>query len=121
MLATGCGRPPGAAPTAPTRAWRSFPYEVSYTPLRVTFESTFEAAGSVLWQLRDLPTTVEVRSAALTRGLPLMKTELVVRVLQRGGAIDAATPAVPPAGESAAPGPTGPRLAPSAGESGGMR
>ena len=98
-----------------------FPYEVSYTPLRVTFESTFEAAGSVLWQLRDLPTTVEVRSAALTRGLPLMKTELVVRVLQRGGAIEAATPVLPPGGESAAPGPTGPRLAPSTGDAGGMR
>lgn len=98
-----------------------FPYEVSSTPLRVTFESTFEAAGSVLWQLRGLPTTVEVRSATLTRGLPLMKTEVVVRVLQRGGAVDAATPVLPPAGESSAPGPTGPRLAPSTGDTGGMR
>ena len=98
-----------------------FPYEVSYTPLRVTFESTFDAAGNLLWRLRDLPTTVEVRSAALTRGLPLMKTELVVRVLQRGRPIDAATTAPPPAASAAAPGPTGPRLAPSAAESGGTR
>jgi len=94
---------------------------VSYTPLRVTFESTFEAAGNLLWRVRDLPTTVEVRSAALTRGLPLMKTELVVLVLQRGLPTDAATTAPPPAASAAAPGPTGPRLAPSATESGGMR
>ena len=62
-----------------------FPYAVSYTPVRVSFASTFEAAGNVLWQLRDLPTVVEVRSATLTRGLPLMTIDLVVRVLQRGG------------------------------------
>ena len=98
-----------------------FPYEVSYTPLRVTFESTFEAAGSLLWRLRDLPTAVEVRSAALTRGLPLMKTEVVVRVLQRGGPIEAAAPMLPPAGGPPAPGPTAPRLAPSPAESEGMR
>jgi len=117
---------PGRAYTAPGADGADprlalFPHEVSYTPLRVTFESTFEAAGNLLWHLRDLPTTVEVRSAALTRGLPLMKTELVVRVLQRGLPIDAATTAPPPAASAAAPGPTGPRLAPSAAESGRMR
>lgn len=98
-----------------------FPYEVSYTPLRVTFESTFEAAGNVLWQLRDLPTVVEVRSATLTRGLPLMKAELLVRVLQRGDTIDASQPGMPPAAAPAAPGPTAPRLAPSAAEPGALR
>lgn len=97
-----------------------FPHAVSYTPLRVTFESTFEAAGNLLWQLRDLPTLVEVRSAALTRGLPLMRTELLVRVLQRGDPTDAGT-RVPPAAGPAAPGQTGPRLAPPAAESGAMR
>jgi hypothetical protein len=86
-----------------------FPYVVSYAPLRVSFESTFEAAGRVLWQLRDLPTAIEVHSATLTRGLPLMRIDLLVRVLQRGGPADVAAPA--DAG-AAAPGPTAPRLAP---------
>ena len=98
-----------------------FPHAVSYTPLRVTFESTFEAAGNLLWQLRDLPTLVEVRSAALTRGLPLMRTELLVRVLQRVDPTDAGTPAMPAATGPAAPGQTGPRLAPPAAESGAVR
>ncbi len=98
-----------------------FPHTVSYTPLRVTFESTFEAAGNLLWQLRDLPTLIEVRSAALTRALPLMRIELLVRVLQRGDPTDAGTPAMPAATGPAAPGQTGPRLAPPAGESGAMR
>ena len=98
-----------------------FPYDVSYTPLRVTFESTFEAAGNVLWQLRDLPTVVDVRSAALTRGLPLMKTELLVRVLQRGDMIDFSQPGMPAAAGPANLGSTAPRLAPSAAEPGAPR
>ena len=98
-----------------------FARAVSYTPVRVTFESTFEAAGNLLWQLRDLPTLVEVRLAALTRGLPLMRTELLVRVLQRGEPIDAGPPAMPAATGLAAPGQTGPRLAPPAAQSGAVR
>jgi len=99
-----------------------FPYEVSWTPLRVTFESTFEAAGKVLWHLRDLPTVVEVRSATLTRGLPLMKTDLLVRVLQRRDTIDFSRSGISAAAAPAAPGPTAPRLAqPAAEEPGAAR
>jgi hypothetical protein len=98
-----------------------FPHTVSYTPVRVTFESTFEAAGNLLWQMRNLPTLVEVRSAVLTRGLPLMRTELLVCVLQREDPTDAGTPVLPAATGPAAPGQTGPRLAPPAAESGAMR
>jgi hypothetical protein len=98
-----------------------FPYAVSYTPVRVSFESTFEAAGNLLWQLRDLPTGVEVRSAALTRGLPLMKTELLVRVLQRGDTIDDAGAPMPGVTGPAVASPTAPRLAPSASETGAVR
>jgi hypothetical protein len=87
-----------------------FPYAVSYTPLRVSFESGFETAGDVLWQLRDLPTTVEVRAATLERGLPLMKTELVIRVLQRSDVIEVPAGAVPESSAAPAPGPTAPRL-----------
>jgi hypothetical protein len=98
-----------------------FPYAVRYTPVRVSFESTFEAAGNVLWQLRDLPTLVEVRSATLTRGLPLMTIELVVRVLQRGGTTEVASPAMPAATGPGAASPTAPRLAPSAADAGAPR
>ena len=98
-----------------------FPHAVISTPIRVTFESTFEAAGNLLWQLRDLPTLVEVRSAALTRGLPLMRTELLVRVLQRGDPTGVGTPAMPAPTGPAAPGLAGPRLAPAAAESGALR
>ena len=96
-----------------------FPYSVSYTPLRVSFESGFETAGDVLWRLRDLPTTVEVRAATLERGLPLMKTELVIHVLQRGDAVDVPAAAVP--ASAAAPGPTAPRLGASATDQRGAR
>jgi hypothetical protein len=104
----------GAAADASDPRLALFPYRVSYTPLRVSFESTFEAAGTLLWTLRGLPTIIELRSATLTRGLPLMKTELVLRVFQRGEAADVADPPVPLAGVPPAPNSTTPRLAPSA-------
>ena len=57
----------------------------------------------------------------LTRGMPLMKTELLVRVLQRGEAVE-----IPHAGRAAIatapdPNPTAPRLAPSAAGTGAAR
>jgi len=108
-------------PDGPDPRLALFPYAVSYTPLRLSFDSTFEATANVLWQLRDLPTVVEVRSATLTRGLPLMKTELLVRVLQRGSATEAAAPTVPASAAAPVPGPTAPRLAPSAPDPGAAR
>ena len=114
----GAGPGNGVADADPRLAL--FPYAVSYTPMRVSFESTFEAAGSLLWRLRDFPTVVEVRSLTLSRGLPLMKTELLVRVLQRGDALDVANPVVPAAGPEVT-GPTAPRLAPPSAEPGVQR
>lgn len=112
------GTPGSAADGAdPRRAL----YSVSYTPLRLSFESTFETAGGVLWRLRDLPTTIEVRSAVLTRGMPLMKTELLVRVLQRGEAAEIPMPVVPPSATAPDPNPTAPRLAPSPAGTGAVR
>ncbi|MCK7491858.1 MAG: hypothetical protein MZW92_09510 [Comamonadaceae bacterium] len=94
---------------------------MSYTPLRVDVRIDVRGGGQrLLWQLRDLPTAVEVRSAALTRGLPLMKTEVVVRVLQRGGPIDAGRrQRCRPPGDLRRRGSTAPRLAPSACRIGG--
>jgi len=114
--ASGAGGIDGADPRLAL-----FPYAVNFTPLRVSFESTFDAAGNLMWELRDLPTTVEIRSATLTRGLPLMKIELLVRVLQRGDTIDVASPAVPAVSLPAVASPTAPRLVPSAADPGVMR
>jgi hypothetical protein len=101
----------GTADEAPDPRVLLFAVPVSYTPVRITFESTFEAAASFLWRVRDLPTAVEIRSATMTRGLPLMKVDVLIRVFQRGDVVDAG-PAIPtgePASTSA--GPTAPRVA----------
>jgi hypothetical protein len=119
-MPTSQGSAGGAADAGDPRL-ALFPYAVSHTPLRISFESTFEAAGNLLWHLRDLPTMVEVRSATLTRGLPLMKTELIVRVLRRGETTGVADAALAAAAGPAAPGPTAPRLAPSPSEAGAPR
>jgi hypothetical protein len=101
----------GTTADAPDPRVLLFETPVIYTPVRISFESTFEAGASFLWKIRDLPTTVEIRSASMTRGLPLMKVDVLVRVYQRG---DTAEP-VPliPAGEPASTpaGPTAPRVA----------
>lgn len=108
---------PGADGSDPRLAL--FPYAVSYTPLRITFESTFDAAGSFLWRVRDLPTIVELRSATLTRGLPLMRVDVLLRVYQRGAAGDAGPFLAPGAAAPAPPSPTAPRVAQTPGEEGG--
>ena len=98
-----------------------FPYATSYTPLRVSFESGFDTAGDVLWRLRDLPTAIEVRAAAFERGLPLMKTEILIRVLQRSEAAEVPASALPASAAPPVPGPTAPRLGGPAAYGGGAR
>jgi hypothetical protein len=83
-----------------------FPYKFVYTPVKVAFSSTFEGIANFMWRVRDLPTTVEVRSATLTRGLPFMKLELLIWVYQRGAAVGpdlAPAPITPPAGPTTGP------------------
>ncbi len=98
-----------------------FPVPVRYTPVTVSFESTYEAIASFVGKIRNLPTTVEIRSATLTRGVPLMKIELTVWVYQRVGA--AVDQPVGPFAPGPAPGippgiPTVPRVAQVAGAEG---
>ncbi|HNV02682.1 MAG TPA: hypothetical protein PLE61_02500 [Vicinamibacterales bacterium] len=81
-LAGGQGR--GLPDDGPDARFGLFPYAVSWTPVRVRFDSTFGAIGAFLSTLRDMPTIVEIRSVRLTRGLPLMTAEIVVRVYRRG-------------------------------------
>jgi len=108
----------GTTDEAPDPRVLLFAVPVSYTPVRMTFESTFEAAASFLWRVRDLPTAVEIRSATMTRGLPLMKVDVLIRVFQRGDVVGPG-PAIP-AGEPAptSAGPTAPRVAQSTGGDG---
>ena len=73
--------------SAPDPRFSLFPYKVIYTPVKVVFSSTFDGIANFMWRVRDLPTTVEVKSATLTRGLPFMKMELLIWVYQRGAAI----------------------------------
>lgn len=63
--------------------WALFPVVIEYTPITVTFESTYDRLGSFLWRLRDMPTLVEVRSLEVTRALPLLKVKVVLAALRR--------------------------------------
>jgi hypothetical protein len=63
--------------------WALFPGSLEYTPITVTFETTYDRLGLFLWRLRDLPTLVEVRSVEIGRSLPLLKVKLVLFALQR--------------------------------------
>jgi hypothetical protein len=79
---------------------------LTYTPITITFESSYEAITSFVWQLRDLPTTIELRSMELTRGLPLMKATIQIFVYQRG-----ASPGLPGLAPGGVTSPTAPRVA----------
>lgn len=69
-----------------------FQTPLQYTPVTVSFASGYRGIGTFLWRLRDLPTTIEIRSLELTRGLPLMTSKVVIFVLQRIGPAPATTP-----------------------------
>lgn len=104
--ARGTAAGPSLAQSDPRLAL--FPYRIVQTPVTVTFESSFAAIAAFAWRLRDMPTMVEVHSMTLTRGLPLMKAQFVLRVFQRGTAT-APVPAPAPDGTPAGPAP--PRVA----------
>lgn len=91
---------PSAAGNEPDARLALFPYKMAYAPVKVSFSSTFEGIASFIWMVRDFPTTVEVRTATLTRGLPFMKMELLLWVYQRGATIgqEPAIGTSPPAG-----------------------
>jgi hypothetical protein len=103
----------GSVGTTPDPRLSLFPASVSYTPVKVTFSSTFEAIAGFMWTVKDLPTTVEIKSSTLTRGLPLMKMELLIWVYQRGSSASpepGVAPSAPGAPVSGAA-PVGPRVA----------
>jgi hypothetical protein len=74
--------------------WVLFAGPLEYTPIKVTFEATYERLGLFLWRLRDLPTLVDVRSVDIERSLPLLKVKLTLFALhERGDARKEATTA----------------------------
>jgi Tfp pilus assembly protein PilO len=74
--------------------WAVFAGPLEYTPIKVTFEATYERLGLFLWRLRDLPTLVDVRSVDIERSLPLLKVKLTLFALhERGDARKEATTA----------------------------
>jgi len=73
----------GARSSSLDPRWALFPGSLEYTPITVTFETTYDRLGLFLWRLRDLPTLVEVRSVEIGRSLPLLKVKLVLFALQR--------------------------------------
>lgn len=64
--AAGAGpRVAGGANERPDPRFALFPQSLAYTPITVSFESAYSRAGEFLWRLRDLPTTIEIRSLEL--------------------------------------------------------
>lgn len=80
-----------------------------YTPVTISFESSYDGITRFLWRMRDLPTTIELRSMELTRALPLMQAKIRIFVFQRGEAAAVPSPQAPAPGGTASP--TAPRVA----------
>jgi hypothetical protein len=81
--AVGEPRVGGASQTSIDPRFSLFPVSLQYTPITVTFEATYDRLGQFLWNLRDLPTLVEVRSLEVKRALPLIQIKLVLLAFQR--------------------------------------
>ena len=62
------GGPQVAGGAVPDPRFSLFPFTtLSYTPVTMTFDAGFAQVGGLLWNLRSLPTTTEIRTADLTR------------------------------------------------------
>lgn len=114
QIATGeSGRWPAGAGQAATRSGSSesadepdprfglFPVTLTYTPVTVTFQGSYDAIQRFVWRLRDMPTMIEIRSMELARGLPLMQVVVRLFVYQRGAV--AVSPGLIPPGPAGSP------------------
>jgi Tfp pilus assembly protein PilO len=107
--ASPASRGDGQATESPDPRLALFGTELTYTPVTVTFDGSYDAIRSFTWQLRDLPTIIELRSMELTRGLPLMRATIHLFVYQRGSLAGAPAPTGPAPGSAASP--AAPRVA----------
>ena len=85
-MAVGDGTAPaGAAAERLDPRLELFPTPLSYTPITIGFDSSYQQLGKFLWQLHGLPTLVEIRSVEIgPAGVPsLVHLSLVVMAFQR--------------------------------------
>jgi len=64
VVTGGAGPQPMAAAADPRLAWFEVP--LTYLPITMAFDATYAGAGQLLWQLRDLPTVIDIRTLELT-------------------------------------------------------
>ena len=60
--ATGAGAPPLPDAYRPDPRVALFDLPLSHTSIRMSFETDYASLGRLLWDLRDLPTVVEIRT-----------------------------------------------------------
>jgi Tfp pilus assembly protein PilO len=91
----------GEAADEPDPRFGLFPVTLTYTPVTVTFQGSYDAIQRFVWRLRDMPTMIEIRSMELARGLPLMQVVVRLFVYQRGAV--AVSPGLIPPGPAGSP------------------
>jgi hypothetical protein len=92
---TGAAGIAGAQTESPDPRLALFQAPVTCTPVTVAFEATYAQLGRFFWNLRDLPTTVEVRSVDVvpTPAAPMLRVKLVLHVFRRAAGQAPASPA----------------------------
>jgi hypothetical protein len=75
----------GPRTDAPDPRLDLFQTPVAYAPVTVTFDATYAQLGRFFWNLRTLPTTVEVRSVGVLPAAepPLLRVKLVLFAFRR--------------------------------------
>ncbi|MEX2270837.1 MAG: type 4a pilus biogenesis protein PilO [Vicinamibacterales bacterium] len=84
----GPGQPRATHAGEPDPRVALFGMPLAYTPVTVSFESTYERLGRFLWDMRELPTIVEVHSLTVepaADGGARLKTKMVLFVYRRIG------------------------------------
>ncbi|MEI6669869.1 MAG: hypothetical protein WCP29_17095 [Acidobacteriota bacterium] len=115
-LAMGTGEQsstgPGAVPSGQIETidarWGLYPYTLTHTPVTLSFDASYATILAFFSKLRDLPTAIEIRSVKLTRGLPLMRTQVTLFVFRRGDMIPGSGYVAPATPGPAAPPPVEP-------------
>jgi Tfp pilus assembly protein PilO len=82
-----------------------FQTPVTYAPVTVTFDATYAQLGRFFWNLRTLPTTVEVRGVDIVPAAepPLLRVKLVLFAFRRVNRAIGPGPVLP-GGDFSAPG-----------------
>jgi hypothetical protein len=98
---SGRGSAPVAATYQPDPRFGLFDRRVAYTTIRLSFEASYASLGQFLWNLRDLPTIVEVRTLNVQPRMPSaaartdgsLRASLTFFAYSRPGALSSQPPA----------------------------